>query len=158
MTEDEKKGVQAETLEAVKTWFSICYRGWLFDTEGAKTPKGFVPDLVHSALLQRLLKGINPIPVAPPLAYSYPWYALYDSEDPVSAVDVWYSENFKGLGENYIVINQGIWKVVKEVTPNDEYIIRWREEEGHPLFRVWKSHTGGTKWGQWTLERYKEDL
>lgn len=62
-------------------------------------------DVDHSALLGRILAGKAPLPFAPPIAFSYPWYDLYDkpTEDHF-VVEVHIRNRFE------IVINQVVWK------------------------------------------------
>lgn len=79
-------------------------------------------DIDHSALLQRLMSGKAPLPFAPPRAFSYPWYDLYDkpTEDHV-AVDV--HVNLAGT----VVINQSTWKLVETVETDVHYVVKYEK-------------------------------
>lgn len=39
--------------------------------------------LAKSSLYQRLLKGLQPLAIRPPLNHSYPWYSVVESDTPV---------------------------------------------------------------------------
>jgi hypothetical protein len=54
-----------------------CVRRWLRIRNAAGDPQ-LIADIDHSALLERLLDGQEPLPEPPPRAYSYPWYALIE--------------------------------------------------------------------------------
>ncbi len=45
---------------------------WISTTESCPT----APDVDHSSLLRRVLRGIDPLPFPPPKRYSYPDYEL----------------------------------------------------------------------------------
>ncbi len=53
----------------IKAWYSRFYR---YPTDG---------DVLHSALLRRLLSGKPPLDVAPPLRFSQPDYPLAEGEE-----------------------------------------------------------------------------
>ena len=40
--------------------------------------------LAKSSLYQRLLRGLQPLAIRPPLNHSYPWYNVVESNTPVS--------------------------------------------------------------------------
>ena len=81
-------------------------------------------DYQHSALLTRILRGKLPLPFAPPRAFSYPWYALYDNQGDVEVIDVWFRDD-----EKQIVLEQLIWYVDEIVEQGKKYIVQWRDED-----------------------------
>ena len=90
--------------------------------------KGPTPaDAWHSALLQRLLDGKDPLPVPPPRAYSYPWYALIENGRSTGHLDIHlYPHGVPVLDDDRprVTICQGIWDIVED-QGNDIYIVEW---------------------------------
>jgi len=85
---------------------------WIKTAREARENIAWLPmatDVVHSALLKRIMDGGEPLPYAPPIAFSYPWYDLYDkpTEDHL-AVEVHIRNQFE------IVINHVVWKAHEE--------------------------------------------
>jgi hypothetical protein len=74
-------------------------------------------DIEHSALLGRLLHGMEPLAVPPPLKSAYPWYALFD-DGIAHNVDLTFEED----GQLVIDQNGGQWSVVTTVS-DDDYIV-----------------------------------
>jgi hypothetical protein len=97
--------------------------------------------LAKSSLYQRLLEGKKPLITAPPLAYSYPWYSIVESNDPqdidapfacapgVFAVDD---------GIERVIINQSLWEVVSRGDDGSVSVTRpgWRERGF--VWRAWR--------------------
>ena len=74
-------------------------------------------DMDHSALLQRLVEGDEPLPEPPPRAFSYPWYELLEK-----GVDHPFEVNEMGPGnsifnEPTLVIDQSPWKIIQKLGP-----------------------------------------
>jgi len=89
-----------EIAAAILTWIKTARIGY-YRPDWLPT----MADVSHSALLGRILAGGKPLTYAPPIAFSYPWYDLYDkpTEDHL-AVEVHIRNKFE------IVINQVVWK------------------------------------------------
>jgi ADP-ribosylglycohydrolase len=98
---------------------------------------------LHSALLQRLLDGDEPLPKPPPRAFSYPWYELLE-RGCADAFEVW-----SRPGSTEVVINQYPWKLVRERAPND-----WEVTYGDGS-TLWRCYCAGDDaFGKkWRLER-----
>jgi hypothetical protein len=93
-----------EIANAILTWIKAARAGY-HRPDWLPT----MADVSHSALLGRILAGGKPLPYAPPIAFSYPWYDLYDepTEDHF-VVEVHIRNQFE------IVINQVVWKAHEE--------------------------------------------
>jgi hypothetical protein len=71
---------------------------------------------MKSSLLERMLSGIEPLPIPPPTSFSYPWYKLIED-----GVDYPYEVfELKGPFEklfNYkiLVINQSFWHIINKL-------------------------------------------
>ena len=83
----------------------------------------------HSALLGRLLEGKEPLAFAPPTAYAYPWYDLFDRPFLEWTMDEpWVNPH----DPSEIVIAQGRWHV--EETLSDG----WRVSHERLPGRIWR--------------------
>lgn len=122
------------------------------------------PDVHHSALLQRLLSGKEPLPVPPPKSHSYPWYSLIENgyEDLHEAFVYGPSEIFGK--KNMMSICQSLWQVVNEIPGG--YIIR--HDKHNPLFKITRNTIKLRSIGPdavdgyvtepgWRLERLEDD-
>jgi hypothetical protein len=110
------------------------------------------PDVYHSALLLRMCGGKAPLPVAPPKAYSYPWYDLID----LGGADLFDGEVDVEVDNGEVWIAQYRWKIVA-VFPDGSYRLEW--DEHNPLFTLTPkelelpSVNGDLKMKGWRLER-----
>jgi hypothetical protein len=114
----------------------------------------FENEVDHSALLNRLLLGNDPLEQAPPKAFSYPWYELHETEYAENC-EVWVPQGEYWKSDD-IVINQSHWKIVEKIS-DEEYIVRWKD--GYPNYRAWRSRPApgqnATAFG-WSLEKLDE--
>lgn len=125
-----------------------CFLRWLEVRERERGRDGesawsLCIDAMHSALLQRLLDGNEPLPKPPPRAFSYPWYELVE-RGCADAVEAW---TRPGMAE--VVINQYPWKLVRERAPDD-----WEVTYGDGS-TLWRCYcVGSDAFGKkWRLER-----
>lgn len=81
-------------------------------------PDGLLVDLEHSSLLRRLLLGQPPLDEAPPVRFSYPWYALIETSEG-RPYEVWVPEPGLLGDEASIVIDQTRWRVVTTLGEQD---------------------------------------
>jgi hypothetical protein len=110
MKEDEK-----EVVHAVVKWIATVREAY-----GNNAWLPHAADVSHSALLQRIMSGKAPLPHAPPRAFSYPWYDLYDkpTEDHF-VVDV-----HVGHGA-VVIINQAAWDLIETVEIDMHYVVKY---------------------------------
>jgi hypothetical protein len=120
-------------IKALFRWLDIREQNGL---DFPSSPERMECIIRHSALLQRLLAGKEPLPEAPPRAYSYPWYELLDN-GCASPREVWIPK--PGLFESSaIIVEQERWKIIETVgvgrgwivayyTPDVELIQKLRE-------------------------------
>jgi len=109
------------------------------EENGIAFPSGlsqFNADIGHSALLNRLMEGKEPLPIAPPRAYSYPWYHLI--EDGYGyPYEVWEAPKEFSTEYNALIIEQCLcWKVLEKISDN-EWIVTYsyqnrKETKWHP--------------------------
>lgn len=90
-------------------------------------------ELFNSSLFRRLLEGIEPLPFAPPLSFSFPWYDVIEGEGPWPVVVVGVEE-CKALPylRRYLVnpvapnlcvsINAALWRV-QETLSETQWIV-----------------------------------
>lgn len=77
LTEDQRAAVK----NAFKEWVAIAQE---HDYEPIKDWNNFVPEVDHSALLNRLLSGKRAYKFKPPVSYSYPNYqTMEEYESPL---------------------------------------------------------------------------
>lgn len=76
-------------------------------------------DADHSSLLKRLLRGEDPLPEAPPRAYSYPWCGLI-RDGKASPFEV--SES--GMVPGKLVIEQSLWEIIEKLG-EDSWIVTY---------------------------------
>lgn len=116
-----------QLLEAVCTWLNIRFehdREKLMFT--LEYPHQMKADMDHSSLLHRLLLGKQPLDLPPPIAYSYPCYALVEGEDC----------SLGGCGPSLdpeldgFYLGQARWDIVKKISDR-EYIIKWPTRPEH---------------------------
>lgn len=101
-------------------------------------------DIAHSGLLERLLDNRDPLPLPPPLAWSYPWYSIVEkgvSYFTSTRPDWFTSDNFP----NHVVICQHPgWEVKRHLdpagwvlthpgAPGDWELRPLTEDEEHPV-------------------------
>ena len=144
-------------LYCILVWLSIC------GENGRAFPESLVRlriEMEHSALLQRLIEGKNPLPEPPPLSFSYPWYDLIDKgwAVPFEVLDSKGTCAEKTFGDRALFINQTRWRIVRR-PKKGEWVVRHIRAPG--LWRVWESgirsyQDGGKEVKQWSMEKFKE--
>lgn len=75
-TEEQQRAAH-ETAKAVIRWLQVrreFERGDVLE----QPVQGLMTDIYHSALIERLLAGKDPLPQPPPLSFGYPWHDLID--------------------------------------------------------------------------------
>lgn len=113
---------QRKTLEAVATWMEIRART---AEPNARWPNP--ADIVHSALLRRLLEGKKPTPEPPPTRFSYPDYELATG-NKVEVLEV----SVLPLLKDQLTVDQSTWFISK-VLGEDDYEAEWRmDRDYHP--------------------------
>lgn len=113
-----------QVIEAISTWVDVAEK-WGTTIRGGI---GMMVDADHSALLHRILEGKKVHDVPPPVAFSYPNYALLD--DGVWYVEAVESDGFASMADGGIpiLIDQSIWKGLERL-PNG-WIARYRMGRG----------------------------
>ena len=142
----------------------------------------------HSALFQRILAGLAPLPFPPPNIYGYPNYDLVESETPRKIyIDRENTEDdmYKGILSSYeqiwdaeklsynpvqitelekgfkIYLEQATWEIVEVISPTN-YIIKYADCEQAPwVYRLWYSKENTENSYIWNLlnnEFYKEEI
>jgi len=108
----EKDKKLAFAIYCFKKYFTI------INKEGKEFPNSFREfyiNIPHSALLIRLLSGLEPLPKPPPKSFSYPWYGLIDNGE-CEAFEVRKTINKK------LIINQILWDILQEIS-DQEYVV-----------------------------------
>lgn len=100
---------------------------WVKEREAIGVFHSYQPGHPKSALFRRLLDGEPALPFPPPCAYSYPWYEVVESKQPITGVQVAF-EGERGsamtLGEHMrsrpkipgvgiVQIHQSIWTLLE---------------------------------------------
>lgn len=114
---------QRRTVLAVAEWLRVRAeaRG---DKAGRLLAASLEVNADHSALLERLLEGRQPLPEPPPRAYSYPWYSLIEDGQGY-AMEVWRRDDIDAIvGMPSVVVEQSRWDLVSENGAED-WTIRW---------------------------------
>lgn len=89
-----------------------------------------------SALFYRLLEGKKSLKFPPPLSFSYPWYEVIESFNPIEIFINQEIGSIKDLiNNNMIDIHQSRWKVINKKSNNEVYITHHNWEI---LGFVWK--------------------
>lgn len=111
-----------------------------------------IADVWKSCLLRRLCDGKSPLTLAPPCAYSAPWYELieYGRGSPVEVFEC----------DQGLVLNQSTWIIEKKVS-NREWLVRYRtgarrQDLSPDLWRVHnvgEIRTGNMLDKGWRIER-----
>ena len=105
---------QDPSIEAFFQWLKIC------EAQGYDLPmdrRSLKIRADHSALLERLLEGKEPLQEPPPRAFGYPWYDLVETGEG-DAMEVFEAEG--GL-----VINQEPWIILQRVEADCEWIVTY---------------------------------
>jgi hypothetical protein len=110
-------------------------------------------DVKKSALLARILSGIDPLPFPPPLAYAYPWYAIVEDVEPTiikSGLEIWFHSDGRCVN-----INQNKYRIVEKFA-DKIMVIRDDQKETPYRFLLWwedryspehtKNNTSGSFW------------
>lgn len=71
-------------------------------------------DADHSALLDRLLQGKEPLPEPPPRAFSYPWYELIENGFAYP-YEVWEPTNRLHDYPTLVIDQSSQWKIVEKI-------------------------------------------
>ena len=138
------EAVIADLLEAETERVLSCVGRWLdLKNRSRREPTGSA-DLHHSALLQRLLAGKDPLPRPPPRRFSYPDYVLAEGTEVRPEEIACYRE---GTAEpippsgaqsgDTVVIDQSSWRV--EGRQEGALILVWPETGER--YRAWE-HDG----------------
>ena len=141
---------KARVTQAMTTWLRIRWESglsWPLNADDL----GVL--MAHSALLDRLLQGKDPLPEAPPRAFSYPWYELIE-RGSARAMRVSIPQEESGLHDGMLLIEQEFWKIIETVsatewiatyyTPDTKMIAAFRKE---PFFQDKRSmRTSQTRW------------
>lgn len=142
----------------VRPWSFECLVEWLKirEQEGRSFPQdvqAFVLELDHSALLQRLVSGKQPLPTAPPLSFAYPWYDLIE-DGKAEPVEVWVGDKIANERHNarIIVINQSIWKIIEQFD-EAEFVVT--HDEGKTRYLLSRIERDGGR--VWQLERLAQN-
>lgn len=105
-------------------------------------------DADHSGLLSRLLKGEEPTPEAPPLAYSYPWVAVIKN-GRAEAYEVYEPHPDSAMSaiapQASIVIDQTFWPLLEKLG-EDDWIVTYRTPD---VERIARERADGT----WAREK-----
>ena len=153
----ERYKLRKEGVKAVITWLRIR------EQHGREYPDSlhiFEIDLEHSALVDRLCRGLPVLEEPPPVSYSYPNYRLADTGE-YHPRDVWEPKDKikKTLDKEYncktIIIDQEVWKIVNQLNEH-EYIITYRTNR---LFEdpVWSNthwHLKQTSDQKWIVRKW----
>jgi hypothetical protein len=79
-----------------------------------------------SALFARLLEGRRPLIYPPPCSFSYPWYAVVEEQGPweifSTANNVKHMFHVYGEGEDGIIIDKTVWKLLNVITETEALI------------------------------------
>ncbi len=103
MTKDDANNF----IQATFKWLQLrAYHGC--DTE--VSPTRFRVDAQHSALLERLLEGKDPLPEPPPKSFGYPWYHLIEDGCAEHVEVKLYLPN---QGEPALLVNQTLWTILE---------------------------------------------
>lgn len=86
-------------------------------------------DVDHSSLLRRMLEGKEPLPKAPPKAFSSPIYNLADTGRYIPFGVKFYPEGLMGIDIPSVVIDQSIWNII-EKNSDEYYVIEWPKDVG----------------------------
>lgn len=122
------------SIDAVARWLR------LREEHGFRYPESadqLVVQMRHSALLDRLLQGKEPLPEPPPKAFSYPWYGLIEQGCDVTDY-LWYHEfsRYGGrFGTEFLNINQTLWPILETVVPGEEWIASYVIPDRDELLR-----------------------
>ena len=126
------EAVVADLLETETERVLSCVGRWLDLKNGSRREPTGSADLHHSALLQRLLAGKDPLPLPPPRRFSYPDYSLAEgtevrpeeiacyregTAEPISPSDAQSGDS--------VVIDQNSWRV--EGREEGALILVWPE-------------------------------
>jgi hypothetical protein len=94
------------------------------DLAGRPLPLGYerlADELLHSALLERLLSGKPPLAVAPPRSFGQPWYDLVENGVAADCQVVPLQDRLGAAPK--VAINETAWEVVDTVPGG--YVVRY---------------------------------
>jgi hypothetical protein len=108
----------SHVLDVLIEWLRVRDRG------GRPLPLGYdglADELLHSALLERMLAGKAPLPAPPPRSFGQPWYALVE-DGVASECELVPLKDRLGASPK-VAINQTAWEVVGAVEGG--YVVRY---------------------------------
>jgi len=108
-------------------------------------------DIDHSALLERLALGHDPLPVPPPRDHGYPWYGLVETGEATLPAFVVHPLPLDFLGRRGFLICQSPWAVVGDVDA-ETYAVEYHKPERAP--GTW--HLQRQPNGDWRLWRVED--
>jgi len=94
--------------------------------------------------------GKEPLPLAPPRAFSSPWYEIYEEDGPHIAYKVFKSEGI--VNGSFLVVDQCPWKIIEEIITDQEYVIQYKDK--HLLFTA-RLTDAYKDYNNWTLYKIK---
>lgn len=83
-------------------------------------------DIAKSRLFWRIRSGYQPLPWAPPTAYSCPWYEVVEDMGNHSCFECWRGPETSPIGHDYWVIAQCVYDQIEELADN-QYIVGYGE-------------------------------
>ena len=142
--------------------FKICEKMvlWLETRKKWRPDEAWLPtdaDISKSALFERLMNGLDPLPYPPPRGLSCPWYAVVEDIGPHSAGDIigektdgWgpyfhrrlKNHNYNRLTNEEADVNDevSIWQssyLIEEKMSNTEFIVKDATYETPYRFKLW---------------------
>lgn len=76
-------------------------------------------DIHHSALLERMIDGEEPLDLPPPLNNGYPWYSLVENGE----AEAYEAVEIERGGKKYLIIDQDFWEIVETVS-QEEWVVK----------------------------------
>jgi hypothetical protein len=127
-----------DAVDTVIRWLAIRERS------GQPMPTSYrqlVDDIRHSALLHRLLSGMDPLGAAPPRCYGQPWYNLLDT-GAATGCDIKPLKDRLGAAPR-VAINEYPWVVVEHL-PDGGYVVQYNPQS--PRFLATPSPGEASGW------------
>ena len=138
MTEGETARDAAEIVRTIARWLEIRERS---GQPMATTYRQLLDDVRHSALLHRMLTGVDALGAAPPRSFGQPWYGLLESGSATGC-------DLKPLRDRLdaaprVAINECPWLVVEQIS-GDAYIVQYQPQT--PRFLATRARPPATGW------------
>ena len=94
------------------------------------------PDMVKSALFERLRSGLQPLEYPPPIGYACPWYAIVEDQGPHQVAEkegepfgiIWQDDRVHLLGNMYRIVS---------LTKHNDMIVRDAYHDTPYRFHLW---------------------